>query len=131
MVDKMVSKKVYCKRSGRSSSTPGYRRCMSNSHERTYLVQCWVHPTSGEELIDRNVTMREFKEFLGHVFTDDDALMEGLRRFEKEVDGFVLKPFFVKTFHEVNDPGVEFIPQIRMKYPEARLASCQEIPNSK
>lgn len=81
------------------------------------------------DLIDKNKTMEEFRHFLGHVFHDDKDLKEGLSRFEEEVDGFVLRPFFIKTFKEIDNPELSFMPQIREKHPEARMASSQEIPN--
>lgn len=100
-------------------------------HERTYLVQCWVHPSSGKDLIDKNRILEEMKTFLGHVFTNDESLEEGMKQFEKQMDGLVLHPFFMKSMHAVNDPEDEFMAKIRTTHPEAKLASCQEIPNSK
>jgi len=100
-------------------------------HERTYMVQCWVHPASGMDVVEKNKTMEEFKFFLSNVFHDDEALREGLKAFEKEVDGFVLRPFFFKSFDSIGVPESVFMSRIRLQSPEARFASCQEIPNSK
>jgi hypothetical protein len=94
-------------------------------------VQCWVYPSSGTDLIEKNKVLEEFKFFLSNVFHDDRALNEGLQQFEKEIDGFVLRPFFMKAFYPVTDPEAEFLPKIRLNSPEARFASCQEVPNSK
>lgn len=99
--------------------------------ERTYLVQCWVHPSSGKDLIDKNRVLEEMRTFLGHVFTDERKLEEGLKQFETEVDGLVLHPFFMKTHCPVTNPEAEFMERIWRNHPEAKFASCQEIPASK
>jgi len=100
-------------------------------HERTYLVQCWVHPSSGKDLMDKNRILEEMRTFLGHVFTDDKGLEEGMKQFERQVDGLVLHPFFMRSRRPVADPEGEFMGRIRESHPEAKFASCQEIPNSK
>ena len=99
-------------------------------HGRTFMVQCWVYPKSGMELAEKQKTMTELKAFLGHVFKDEHALEDGLQAFQKEVDGYVLHPFFMKSYDSIQDPEVEFMPKIRTSAPEARFASCQEVPNS-
>ena len=128
-------KKVYYPWGGRPTNLADGQDDMTDTyeglHERTYLVQCWVHPSSGKDVVEKNRTMEEFKFFLSNVFHNDEALSEGLEQFEKEVDGFVLQPFFMKSFRAVTDPETEFLPQIRLSNPEARFASCQEVPNSK
>jgi hypothetical protein len=83
------------------------------------------------DVVEKNKTMEEFKFFLKNVFYDDSALKEGLSAFEKEVDGFVLRPFFFKSLEQVENPEIEFMPKVLTKNPEARFASCQEVPNSK
>jgi len=134
-MDNSLFKKVYSPQEDRSSSIAEDRNDMPENQEaqreHTYLVQCWVHPTSGMDVVEKNRTMDEFKYFLSHVFHDDRALNEGLAAFEKEVDGYVLRPFFFKSFDTVSDPETEFLPRIHLTNPEARYASCQEIPNSK
>lgn len=81
--------------------------------------------------MDKNRILEEMRTFLGHVFTDDRSLEEGLSQFERQVDGLVLHPFFMKSWHPVDDPETEFMSRIREGHPEAKFASCQEIPNSK
>lgn len=100
------------------------------SHERTYMVQCWVYPKSGMEVVEKQKTMTELKALLGHVFKDERAIEDGLNAFEKEVDGYVLRPFFFKSHEEIPNPEIEFMPKILRQNPEAKFASCQEIPNS-
>lgn len=135
MFDRTVFKKVYYPWEGRSTDTDGDLNTMTNNHdgqhERTYLVQCWIHPSSGMDVVEKNRTMEEFKFFLSHIFHDDSTLNEGLSAFEKEVDGFVLRPFFFKVFEPVIDPEAEFMPKVHLQNPEAKFASCQEVPNSK
>lgn len=103
----------------------------NDEHARTYLVQCWVHPSSGMDLVDKNRVMEEMKAFLGHVFVDDQSLEDGMKQFEKQVDGLVLHPFFMKSWHHVDDPEKEFMSKIQETHPEAKYASSQEVPNSK
>jgi hypothetical protein len=132
MLDTTRFKKVYYSREDRFPYLAGGLNDMTDGqHERTYMVQCWVHPSSGKDVVEKNRTMDEFKFFLSHVFNDDSALKEGLTAFEKEVDGFVLRPFFFKVFENVSDPESEFMPKVHLQNPEARFASCQEVPNSK
>lgn len=123
---------VYCSQEERTTFLLENINCMTDGqHERTYLVQCWVHPSSGMDVVEKNRAMNEFKVFLSHVFLDDRVLEEGLAAFEKEIDGFVLRPFFFKSFEPVTDPEAEFMPRVLLLNPEAKFASCQEIPNSK
>ena len=103
----------------------------NGEHARTYMVQCWVQPSSGKDLIDKNNVMEEMKAFLGHVFVDDRRLEDGMEQFEKQVDGLILKPFFMKSWNPVDDPETEFLTKIQETNPEAKFASCQEVPNSK
>lgn len=133
---KTMFKKVYYTWGEDISVQPEGQSNMTSTHyeglrERTYLVQCWVHPSSGKDLVEKNKVLDEFKFFLNNVFHDDKNFNEGLEQFEREIDGFVLRPFFLKTFHEVSKPEVEFLSQIRVTNPEAKFASCQEVPNSK
>jgi len=100
-------------------------------HERTYMVQCWVHPSSGKDLAEQNRMMSEFKHFMSNVFYNDSAVDDGLEQFEKEFNGLVLRPFFMKSFYAVDNPEEEFLSQIRLENPEAKFASCQEVPNSR
>jgi hypothetical protein len=115
-----------------TACTAGHQNCMINTleglRERTYLVQCWVHPHSGKEVIDKNLVMEQMRSFLGHIFPDQSFLEEGVRQFQKEVDGLVLHPYFVHAQKSVDDPELEFMPRIRKENPEAKFASCQELP---
>lgn len=92
-----------------------------------YLVECWINPPSGFELARKNRIIALFRELMSSRYPDDKAIERAVARFEKETDGFILEPLFIESDKMVADYETELMPEVRKKYPRARLYNCELI----
>jgi hypothetical protein len=96
-----------------------------------YLVQCWISPQSGFDLARKNHTMEIFRKVLESHFEYADyyeGIEKAMTRFEKTHDGLILEPIVLETDEDVTDCEAQLMPEIRKKYPEAKLLNCQPWP---
>ena len=88
-----------------------------------YRVDCWVPPSSGFDLVQKNQA-RKFIESIADRMSEENGkkIKTYLEMFEKESEGMVLKTFTLESDSSVTDPEKEFLAEIDKRYPGAKLA---------
>lgn len=96
-----------------------------------YYVECWVYPRSGFDIARKNKIIHLFKKVLFDMLPQKEEIESIVEKFCKEHDGLILEPLVLESDTEITNPEKELMPEIRKKHPEARLVSCQKIPEIK
>jgi hypothetical protein len=93
-----------------------------------YLVQCWITPRSGFDIVKKNRITELFRSIIADTFSDDKHAEESVKNFERSHEGLVLEPLVVESDTVIVDAEKEILPEIQKTYPGAIIFSCEKIP---
>ena len=89
-----------------------------------YLLQCWVRPHSGFDLAKKNKIITIFKNITSTLYPSE-ALNTAIKKFEKTNEGLIVEPFTIDSNKIIKNPEEDVMPEIRVRYPEAKLLSFE------
>ena len=95
-----------------------------------YLVQCWITPRSGFDIVKKNRVLEFFRSVVSEALSDEYRAEESIRNFEESHEGLILEPIIVESDTEVMNAQKEILPEIQKVYPGAVIFSCTLIPVS-
>jgi len=93
-----------------------------------YLVQCWIAPKSGFDIVKKNRIMEFFRSVAYEVLSGEKHAEESIKSFEESHEGMILEPLIVESDVEIIGVQKELLPEIRKTYPGAIIFSCAVIP---
>jgi hypothetical protein len=94
---------------------------------RSYIVQCWIRPRSGFDLVRKNKVITSFRHAAEGTLGDPESVGRAITLFEKDHEGMVLEPLIIELPISCRDPASELIKRARTKYPEAELSTWEEV----
>lgn len=93
-----------------------------------YKVDCWVPPRSGFDIVKKNQAFEFIKSIADKLSTGSaEKIEELLNDLKKNSEGLVLKTFTLESDSLVHSPEAEFLEEIQKEYPEAKIASWDQI----
>lgn len=95
-----------------------------------YLVQCWITPRSGFDIIKKNRIMEFFRAVVSEALSDESRVAESIKKFEESHEGLILEPLIIESDMEIVGVQRELLPEIRKTYPGAVIFSCNRISES-
>lgn len=94
---------------------------------KSYMVQCWVRPRSGFDLVRKNKILASFRQAAEGTIGDPESVSRAIALFEKDHEGMVLEPLIIDIPSGCSDPAIKLLKIARTKYPEAVLSTWEEV----